>query len=157
LRRFLIFAVALGLGFALPLSAQAADPADCALLSRLSDAAQAGFRDQPTAAARAAGLSGMTIGHEAGRPVWRAVLTGFTPGRSAAAVDRRVEAFATAIQRCLPGARQTAQGEADGLAWRVFALPGGARIEILRESGTPSLPAHGAFVSVTTGIALARR
>lgn len=155
MRQFLIFAAALGL--ALPLPAQAADPADCALLSRLSDAAQAGFRDQPTDAARAAGLSGMTLGHEAGRPVWRAVLTGFAPGRNAAAVDRRVEAFATAIQRCLPGARQTAQGEADGLAWRVFALPGGARIEILRESGTPSLPAHGAFVSVTTGIALARR
>jgi hypothetical protein len=157
LRQFLIFAAALGLGFALPLSAQAADPADCALLSRLSDAAQSGFRDQPTAAARAAGLSGMSIGHEAGRPVWRAVLTGFAQGRDSAAVDRRVEGFVAAIQHCLPGARQTARGEADGLAWRVFALPGGGRIEILRESGTPSLPAHGAFVSVTAGIALARR
>lgn len=155
LRQFLIFAAALGL--ALPLSAQAADPADCALLSRLSDAAQSGFREQPAAAARAAGLSGMTLGHEAGRPVWRAVLAGFAPDRDSVAVDRRVEAFAAAIRHCLPGARQTARGEAEGLAWRVFALPGGARIELLRESGTPSLPAHGAFVSVTAGTALARR
>jgi hypothetical protein len=150
--------LALALLMAAPMAAEAASPADCALLSRLAATAPAGFRQVPAAETRAAGIetASVTRGTD-GRPVWTGMLSGFAGRNGAAAVDQRMEAMASAVAACIPGARPAGQGSADGLAWRAFALPNGVRLEVLRESGTPSLPAHAAFLTVSAPAAFAGR
>lgn len=154
MRRSLAFAFLL----AVPLAAEAASPADCALLSRLAATAPAGFRQVPAAEVRAAGIESASVSRGTdGRPVWTGMLSGFAGRGGAAAVDQRMEAMAVAVAACIPGARAAGQGSADGLSWRAFALPNGVRLELLRESGTPSLPAHAAFMTVSAPAAFAGR
>jgi hypothetical protein len=143
---------------AVPMAADAASPADCALLSRLATAAPAGFRQVPAADLRAAGVSSASVSRGTdGRPVWTGMLGGFAGRDGAASVDQRVDAMASAIPACVPGARAAGHGSADGLAWRAYTLPNGARVELLRESGTPSLPAHAAFLTMSAPAAFAGR
>ncbi|MBP0465955.1 hypothetical protein J5Y09_18660 [Roseomonas sp. PWR1] len=141
-----------------PMAAEAASPADCALLSRLSGAAPTGFRQVPAADLRAAGVTSASVSRGTdGRPVWTGMLGGFGGRDAAASVDQRVDSMAAAIAACVPGARAAGQGSADGLAWRAYTLPNGARVELLRESGTPSLPAHAAFLTMSAPAAFAGR
>jgi hypothetical protein len=150
--------LALACLLAAPLAAEAASPADCALLSRLSATASSGFRQVPAAEIRAAGIESASVSRGTdGRPVWTGMLSGFAGRGGAAAVDQRMAAMAGAVAACIPGARSAGQGSADGLAWRAFALPNGVRLELLRESGTPSLPAHAAFMTVSAPAAFAGR
>ncbi|WP_198375622.1 hypothetical protein [Neoroseomonas rubea] len=152
-RTFMLAAV-----LAVPMGADAASPADCALLSRLATAAPAGFRQVPAADLRAAGVSSASVSRGTdGRPVWTGMLSGFAGRDAAASVDQRMDAMAAAISTCVPGARATGQGSADGLAWRAYTLPNGARVELLRESGTPSLPAHAGFLTMSAPAAFAGR
>jgi hypothetical protein len=143
---------------AVPMAADAASPADCALLSRLASAAPSGFRQVLAAELRAAGVSSASVSRGTdGRPVWTGMLGDFAGRGGAASVDQRVDAMASAIPACVPGARPAGQGSADGLAWRAYTLPNGARVELLRESGTPSLPAHAAFLTMSAPAAFAGR